>query len=202
MLTFLLDPNLHVLVEKQVIKILLEGKKAVGVEYQTNPKFMANPEFLHAGYTSPRTVRARKLVVSSAGANGTPLILERSGIGNADILKKAGVEVVEDLPGVGNDYQDHHLSLWSYRTSFKPRDCINGFSDGRFDIAKAIHDNDELLGTNAMDGRKCTAAVKLSYTNLSMQRANSVPLKRKSMLLDQSSGKLGTKNGRMFQIDH
>jgi alcohol oxidase len=147
-------PNLHVLVEKQVIKVLLDSnKKAVGVEYQTNPKFMANPEFLNSGYTSPRSVKARKLVVVSTGANGTPLILERSGIGNAQILKKAGVEVVEDLPGVGNDYQDHHLSLWSYRTSLDPRECINGFADGRFDIAKAIADNDELLGTNAMDGR-------------------------------------------------
>ena len=154
MLTLLPDPNLHALVEKQVIRVLLEDKKAIGVEYQSNPRFLANPEFLHAGYTSPRSVRARKLVVCSAGANGTPLILERSGIGSAEILKKAGVEVVEDLPGVGNDYQDHHLSLWSYRTSFKPRECINGFADGRFDIAKAIHENDELLGTNAMDGRK------------------------------------------------
>lgn len=49
-------PNLHVLVEKQVIKVLLDDdKRAVGVEYQTNPKFMANPEFLNSGYASPRT---------------------------------------------------------------------------------------------------------------------------------------------------
>ena len=150
-------PNLHVLVEKQVIKVLFDdSKKAVGVEYQTNPKFMANPEFLNSGYASPRSVKARKLVVLSAGAIGTPLILERSGVGNPDVLKKAGIEVVEDLPGVGNDYQDHHLSLWSYRTSLSPKECINGFADGRFDIAKAIAESDELLGTNAMDGRKLT----------------------------------------------
>jgi alcohol oxidase len=104
----------------------MEGKKAVGIEYQTNPKFMANPEFLNTGYASPRTVRARKLVVLSAGANGTPLILERSGIGNPEILKRAGVDVIEAIEGVGHDYQDHHLSLWSYRTSLAPRECING----------------------------------------------------------------------------
>lgn len=115
---------------------------------------MANPEFLAAGYASPRSIRARRQVVISAGACATPQILERSGVGNADILKNAGVEVVEDLPGVGHDYQDHHLSLWSYRTSLDPRECINGFTDGRFDIAKAIAENDELLGTNAMDARK------------------------------------------------
>jgi alcohol oxidase len=155
-------PNLHVLVEKQVIKVLLdENKKAVGVEYQTNPKFMANPEFLNAGYASPRSVRAKKQVVLSSGANGTPLILERSGIGNPEILKKAGVDVVEALEGVGHDYQDHHLSLWSYRTSLAPRECINGFSDGRFDVARAIAENDELLGTNAMEARKLLLAARL-----------------------------------------
>lgn len=95
-------PNLHVLVEKQVIKVLFDdNKRAVGVEYQTNPKFMANPEFLNAAYSSPRTVKARKLVVISAGANGTPLILERSGVGDSKVLEKAGIDVVEDLPGVG-----------------------------------------------------------------------------------------------------
>lgn len=146
-------PNLHVLTEKQVLKVIFEGKKAVGVEYQSNPKYLANPEFNDVGYTSPRIVKARKMVVVSAGANGTPGVLERSGVGNPDILKKVGVEVVEDLPGVGEDYQDHHLSLWAYRTNLHPRECINGFQDGRFNIDEAIRMNDELLGTNAMDGR-------------------------------------------------
>ena len=148
-------PNLHVLVEKQVVKVLFDdNKQAVGVEYQTNPKFLANPEFLNASYTSPRTVKAKNLVVVSAGANGTPLILERSGVGDPKVLKNAGVSVVEDLPGVGNDYQDHHLTLYTYRTNLTPRETINGFADGRFDVAQAIQQNDELLGTNAMDGRK------------------------------------------------
>lgn len=148
-------PNLHVLVEKQVIKVLVDdNKRAVGVEYQTNPKYMANPEFLSTGYTSPRTIRASKMVILSAGANATPLILERSGIGGADVLKRAGIPVVEDLPGVGCDYQDHHLTLYAYRTNLSPRETINGFADGRFDIQEAIRNSDELLGTNAMDARK------------------------------------------------
>ncbi|KAK4894498.1 hypothetical protein LTR27_007384 [Elasticomyces elasticus] len=144
-------PNLHVLVEKQVIRVLLdENKKAVGVEYQSNPRFLANPEFMTAKQT-PRSVKARKMVICSAGANGTPLILERSGIGNPEILKRAGVECVEDLPGVGHDYQDHHLTLYAYRTNLSPRDTINGFSDGTMDVSEAIRNTDELLGTNAMD---------------------------------------------------
>ncbi|MGG6495434.1 UNVERIFIED_CONTAM: GMC family oxidoreductase N-terminal domain-containing protein, partial [Bacteroidetes bacterium 56_B9] len=88
--------------EKQVLRVMFDGKKATGVEYQTNPKFMANPEYLDIGYVSPRVVKARKMVIVSAGANATPGILERSGVGGAEVLKKAGVEVVEDLPGVGS----------------------------------------------------------------------------------------------------
>lgn len=145
---------MHVLVEKQVLKVLFDDdKRANGVEYQTNPKYMANPEFLATGYTAVRSVHARKMVVVSAGANGTPGILERSGLGDPKVLENAGIPVLEDLPGVGSDYQDHHLSLWTYRTNLKPRECINGFQDGRWDIDEAIRNSDELLGTNAMDAQ-------------------------------------------------
>lgn len=147
-------PNLHVLCEKQVVKILFDdNKRAVGVEYQTNPKYLANPEFLSHAYTSLRTVKARKMVVVSAGANATPGILERSGVGDSKILEQAGIPVLEDLPGVGSDYQDHHLSLWSYRTNLLPSETINGYQDGRFNIDDCIKNADELLGTNGMDAQ-------------------------------------------------
>lgn len=68
-------PNLHVLCEHQVVRILIDGnKRAIGVELQPNPKFQS------AGPT--QNVRANKMVIVSAGANGTPLMLERSGIGD------------------------------------------------------------------------------------------------------------------------
>ena len=147
-------PNLHVLVEKQVVKILFDdNKKANGVEYQTNPKYMANPEFLATDYTARRSVKAKKMVVVSAGANATPGILERSGIGDKKILDAAKIPVLEDLPGVGNDYQDHHLSLWAYRTNLTPKETINSYQDGRVNVADAIRDNEELLGTNGMDAQ-------------------------------------------------
>lgn len=94
------------------------------------------------------------MVIVSSGANGTPGVLERSGIGDPKVLEKAGVKTEVDLQGVGNEYQDHHLTLYSYRTNLTPRETINGFQDGRFDVADAIRQNDELLGTNAMDARK------------------------------------------------
>lgn len=112
-----------------------------------------NPEFMIAKQ-APRTVKARKMVVLSAGANGTPLILERSGVGQKEVLERAGVPLVEELDGVGHDYQDHHLTLYAYRTNLSKRDTINAFSDGRIDVAQAIKDTDELLGTNAMDACK------------------------------------------------
>lgn len=147
-------PNLHVLVEKQVVRVLFdENKRAIGVEYQTNPKYMANPEFMATSYTALRTIGARKLVVLSAGANATPGILERSGVGDPKVLQQAGIDVLEDIPGVGNDYQDHHLSLWTYRTNLLPSETINGFQDGRFNIEDCIKNAHELLGTNGMDAQ-------------------------------------------------
>jgi choline dehydrogenase-like flavoprotein len=60
---------------------------------------------------SRELVRARREVVLSAGAIDTPRLLLLSGIGPADELRAAGVEVVHDLPGVGRDLQDHPEAL-------------------------------------------------------------------------------------------
>lgn len=64
-------PNLHVLVETQVVRVIFEGKRAVSVEIQANPKFQNDGQ--------RREIKASKMVILSAGALGTPLILERSG---------------------------------------------------------------------------------------------------------------------------
>ena len=59
---------------------------------------------------------ARKLVVLSSGAFGTPAILERSGVGAKDILEKLDIDVVVDLP-VGAEYQDHQLAMALYHVA-------------------------------------------------------------------------------------
>lgn len=120
------------------------NKRAVGVEYKPNPKYNKVDSGVH-------TVSARKLVVLSSGANGSPLILERSGIGNKEILDRAGVPLLEELPGVGHDYQDHHLSLWSYRTDLTSDETINGFANGRFNLEEMVKNQHKLLGWNSMD---------------------------------------------------
>lgn len=93
--TVLLRPT----VQPSVDNIFSRNKRAVGVEF-------VNDRFIRADADStPRIVRAARLVVLSAGAMGTPSILERSGIGGSDILQKAGVQQIVDLPGVGKNYQ-------------------------------------------------------------------------------------------------
>lgn len=148
---------------------------------------------------TPRTVKARKMVVVSAGANGTPLILERSGVGQKKILERAGIPLVEELDGVGHDYQDHHLTLYAYRTNLSKRDTINAFSDGRMDVAQAIKETDELLGTNAMDA--CTYYYNCSdgTTTDLLQLASSDQRKKKSMPLAPSSAQHGTETSRLPQ---
>ncbi len=86
-------PNLTVMTHAQVHKVLLENKQATGVRV------------LHKGKTVD--IMASREVILSAGPVGSPHILQLSGIGNADVLKTAGIEVLHELPGVGENLQDH-----------------------------------------------------------------------------------------------
>lgn len=83
-------PNLTILTNVPVHKVLFEGVRATGV--------------LTGGGA---TYVARREVVLAAGAIATPKILQLSGIGEADHLRGHGIEVIADLPGVGENYHDH-----------------------------------------------------------------------------------------------
>jgi len=99
------NQNLVVLYEKRVVRVLFEDLKATGVEYVDGP-------------TGQRTIaKASRLVVLSAGAFGSPTILQRSGIGNVDLLKKLDTEPLVDLPGVGQNYMDHNALFPPYIAS-------------------------------------------------------------------------------------
>lgn len=140
-------PNLHVLVESQVSRILLnENKKATGVEYRSNPKLegQENEDATH-------TVKSRKLVIISAGNIATPSILERSGIGSPDVLQKAGVPILYNLPGVGNGLQDHQMMIYSYKSGLEPGDTFDCFLDGTRDVAQALASHDKMLSWNGLD---------------------------------------------------
>jgi choline dehydrogenase len=85
--------NLHTETEVTVDVIVFEGKRAVAVEFIKNGK--------------SHTVFANKEVILSAGAINSPQILLRSGVGPASEIKPHGLEVVHELPGVGQNLQDH-----------------------------------------------------------------------------------------------
>ncbi|TFK38916.1 alcohol oxidase [Crucibulum laeve] len=89
--------NLHVLPEAQATKILFSN---------AHPNLIANGvEFTWNLQTF--TVKAKKEVILATGAVQSPQLLEVSGIGNPDVLKKANVPVLVDLPGVGENLQEH-----------------------------------------------------------------------------------------------
>lgn len=85
--------NLTVVTHALVHKVLLDGKKTVGVRYERKGKLF--------------DVNVNKEVILSAGPIGSPHILQLSGIGNRTTLEEAGIEVNHELPGVGENLQDH-----------------------------------------------------------------------------------------------
>jgi choline dehydrogenase-like flavoprotein len=110
--------NVHLQTDAQVARIVLEDRRAVGVELLDG-----------------RIIRARREVVLSAGTVQSPQILLLSGIGPAQRLREVGIEVLQDLAGVGGNYHDHVASPMhvetrdptSYGLSFKalPRDMLH-----------------------------------------------------------------------------
>jgi len=96
-------PNLRIELEALVHKIVFDGKRATGVSYEQNG------EMLEA--------RAGKEVLLSGGAVNSPQILELSGIGKGEDLKAKGIEVVSNLPGVGENLQDHYMIAMQHRIS-------------------------------------------------------------------------------------
>lgn len=88
-------PNLTTTTAALVTRLLFEGTRAVGVEY------------MHEG--TLHQVRVNREVILSAGAFDSPKLLMLSGIGNQEYLESLGISVVVDLPGVGQNLQDHPL---------------------------------------------------------------------------------------------
>jgi alcohol oxidase len=142
-------PGLHVLVEHKIVRVLFDSeKRACGVEFTPNSDLQpVIGTTMHPTYA----VRARRLVVVSCGACGTPSVLERSGVGNTKVLKRAGVPVVADVPGVGHDYQDHNLVLYPYKTALEPPETLDEVFGGWMDREEAMSKDIKILGWNGID---------------------------------------------------
>jgi choline dehydrogenase len=93
-----LDVQLHAL----ATRLLFEGRRATGVEYERSG--------------TRQQVRARREVVLCGGAINSPQLLEVSGVGDAQLLQRLGVPVVADVPAVGSGLQDHLAVNYVYRS--------------------------------------------------------------------------------------
>ena len=94
-------PNLHVETSAQARRLLIEDGRAAGIEYQAP--------------AGPRRARARREIVVSGGAFGSPHLLQLSGIGPAAHLGEMGIRPVRDLPGVGAHLRDHFNTYIGFR---------------------------------------------------------------------------------------
>ncbi len=107
---FMDRPNLDVKLCAEIASLQLDGNRATGVN------------FVHRG--RQYTVAASREVILSAGAINTPKLLMLSGIGDEGALGRHGIPVVQHLPGVGHNFQDHILlagCCWEYITPEPPR---------------------------------------------------------------------------------
>ncbi|GAW19348.1 hypothetical protein ANO14919_088340 [Xylariales sp. No.14919] len=94
--------NLHILTEAEVTRIVFDNTKA-GL-----PAHALGVEYKHQGTTS--IAFAKKEVILAAGAFQSPKILELSGVGDAKLLNQLGIEIIVDLPAVGENLQDHAVA--------------------------------------------------------------------------------------------
>ncbi len=85
-------PNLKVTTRAQITKILFDGNRGTGVE------------FVHLGRREQASARE---IICCGGAINSPQLLQLSGVGNAKELESLGLKVTHDLPGVGENLQDH-----------------------------------------------------------------------------------------------
>ena len=86
-------PNLTVLTKARATKVLFDGKRAVGVAYQQGSK--------------THEVKARREVILCGGAFNSPHLLQLSGVGRPEDIQPHGIKMVHELPGVGQNLQDH-----------------------------------------------------------------------------------------------
>jgi len=94
-------PNLTVLQGAEATSLILEGKRCAGVRYRKDGRV--------------QEVRAMREVIVATGAANTPKLLELSGIGNSEILRKHGIRPLHELRGVGENLRDHYAGIMKWR---------------------------------------------------------------------------------------
>jgi choline dehydrogenase len=98
-------PNLNIVTNSSATRILFEGRRARGVEL--------------ADRSGSRTLHCKGEVILCAGALNSPHLLMVSGIGSGQALTQFGIEPLVDLPGVGQDLQDHPIAMGIWKSAAK-----------------------------------------------------------------------------------
>jgi choline dehydrogenase-like flavoprotein len=121
-------PNLTVITKAHVSKVEIENDIATGVTFYQGKELV--------------TVHANKEVIMSAGAYGTPQILQLSGVGPKEHLSKVGIQVKKDVPGVGSNLQDHISVVPLYRTKYflSSKGTLGYSLGGGMDVIKGLFD--------------------------------------------------------------
>ncbi|KAF2457360.1 putativeoxidoreductase [Lineolata rhizophorae] len=161
--------NLHLVVNTKADKVLIENGRAAGVvTVPTKP--------LHPNQLQSKTYRARKQIVVSGGTLSSPLILQRSGIGDPQKLRKAGVKPLVDLPGVGLNFQDHYLTFATYRA--KPDvESFDDFIRGNPEVQKRVYEQWNVNGTGPLATNGIEAGVKVRPTEQELAEMDRGPFR-------------------------
>ena len=148
--------NLYLMCNTKIDRVIIEDGRATAV--RTVPMKPLDPRQLQE-----KVIRARKQIVISCGTLSTPLVLQRSGIGDPQKLQKVGVKCQVDLPGVGLNFQDHYLTFSAYRA--KPdTESFDDFIRGDPATQKKVYDQWQINGTGPLATNGIEAGVKVRPT--------------------------------------
>ena len=118
-------PNLEVKTNTLVCRVVVENKKALGVELKGK-----------GNQSNKNYISANREVIISAGAINSPHLLQLSGIGSSELLKSIGVEVIHELGGVGENLRDHYAPRFCGRV--KNISTINEQSKGLAMVGEVV----------------------------------------------------------------
>lgn len=141
----------------KVDKVIIKDGRAVAVQ-------CVPMKPLHPQQQQQKVIRARRQVVLSCGTLSTPLVLQRSGVGDPKKLRDVGVEPIVDLPGVGLNFQDHYLIFSTYRA--KPDvESFDDFLRGDPEVQRKVFEQWNVNGTGPLATNGIEAGVKIRPTS-------------------------------------
>ncbi|KAL8718119.1 MAG: hypothetical protein Q9225_004711 [Loekoesia sp. 1 TL-2023] len=149
--------NLYLMCNTKVDKVIIKDGRAIAVQ-------CVPMKPLHPQQQQQKVIRARKQIVLSCGTLSTPLVLQRSGVGDPKKLRDVGVEPIVDLPGVGLNFQDHYLTFSTYRA--KPDvESFDDFLRGDPEVQRKVFEQWNVNGTGPLATNGIEAGVKIRPTN-------------------------------------